>query len=277
MRNPRWRRKAASTKSQKVQVALLAVLAFAVVAPALSSSEAGSMAAVAASAIPVGTILPIKLDNALAVDGATAGQKVEAYIAQQVPLPNGGKIRLNSEVHGTVVSVNKNADGNGVEVSLRFDGIKYEKNVVQLATSVRALASFEAVRAAQVPLGGADAGTPTGWGNTVQIGGDIRYGDGGQVRNRQKENVGKGVSGGVLVHVSAQPGSGCEGPVNGDDRLQALWVFSADACGVYDLKGVEIVRNGKTEPVGTITLRFEKEKMKLDASTGILLRTVGVQ
>jgi len=162
-------------------------------------------------------------------------------------------------------------------VSLRFDQIEYDKQIIHVATSLRALASFEAVRAARLPLGGADSGTPTGWANTVQIGGDIRYGDGGQVRNRSKENVGKGVSGGVLVHVSAPAGSECEGPVNGDDRLQALWVFSADACGVYDLKGVGIVHDGKTEPVGTITLRLEKEKMKLDAATGILLRTVAVQ
>jgi len=235
------------------------------------------MGPVAVSPIPVGTILPIKLDSALSADSTAVGEKVEAYIAQQVPLPNGGKIRWKAEVHGTIVSVNKTTDGNGVEVSLRFDRMEYDKEVIHVTTSLRALASFEAVRAAQLPYGGADSGTPTGWGNTVQIGGDIRYGDGGQVRNRHKEKVGKGVSGGVLVHVSAASGSECEGPVNGDDRLQALWVFSADACGPYDLKGVEIVHNGKTDPVGTITLRFEKVNMKLNASAGLLLRTVAGQ
>jgi hypothetical protein len=243
-------------------------------AEGMDSGEAGGGAPVAASPIPVGTILPIKLDNALSAESAAPGEKVEAYIAQQVPLPNGKKIHWKAAVHGTVVSVNKNADGGGSEVSLRFDRVEYDKEAIQVTTSLRALASYEAVRTAQTPLGGADAGTPTGWGNTVQIGGDIRFGDGGQVRNRHKENVGKGVSGGVLVHVSAAPGSECEGPVNADDRLQALWVFSADACGVYDLRGVEIVRSGKTDPVGTITLRFSKEKMKLNASDGMLLRTV---
>jgi hypothetical protein len=261
---------------------LVAALALALVLPARNSLTANSRAGasvrpVAASPIPAGTILPVKLQSGLSAEDAATGQKVEAYIAQEVPLPNHGKIRLNSGVHGTVVSVNKSADGNGVEVSLRFDQIEYDKQIIHVATSLRALASFEAVRAARLPLGDADSGTPTGWANTVQVGGDIRYGDGGQVRNRSKENVGKGVSGGVLVHVSAPAGSECEGPVNGDDRLQALWVFSADACGVYDLKGVGIVHDGKTEPVGTITLRLEKEKMKLDAATGILLRTVAVQ
>jgi hypothetical protein len=261
---------------------LLGALTFALAMSAKGSSSrnsgaTGSTGPAAANPIPVGTILPVQLENALSADNAAAGEKVEAYIAQQVPLPSGGKIRLRASVHGTIVAVNKSTDGNGIEVSLRFDRMEYDKEVIHVKTSLRALASFEAVRAAQLPLGGADAGTPTGWANTVQIGGDVRFGDGGQVRNRHKEKVGKGVSGGVLVHVSAAPGSECEGPVRGDDRLQALWVFSADACGPYDLKGIGIVHNGKTDPVGTITLRFEKEKMKLNASDGLLLRTVAGQ
>ena len=69
-------------------------------------------------------------------------------------------------------------------------------------------------------------------------------------------------------------GSDCEGPVNGDDRLQALWVFSADACGVYGLPAVHITHAGKTAPIGVITLRFEKAGMKLDAYDAFLIRVV---
>jgi hypothetical protein len=206
-----------------------------------------------------------------------AGQSVGAEIAQEVPLPNRQKIRLHAAVQGKVTAVTKSADGSGLEVSLRFDGIEDDKQIIPVVTSLRAIAAYQAVIVAQTPLGGTDVGTPAGWANTVQIGGDRRYGDGGEVRNRKKQKVGKGVSGGVLVHVSAPPDSGCEGPVNGDDRLQALWVFSANACGVYDLKGVEIAHNGKTDPAGEITLRFENGKTKLEAGAGILLRTVGHQ
>jgi hypothetical protein len=141
-------------------------------------------------------------------------------------------------------------------------------------TSLRAMASYQAVRSAQMPLTGPDSGTPARWANTVQIGGDIRYGDGGLVRNRHKQQVGKGVNGGVLVHALANPNGGCEGPINGDDHLQALWVFSADACGVYDLKGVDIAHAGKSDPIGEITLHFEKDDMKLEAGTAMLLRVV---
>jgi hypothetical protein len=263
--------------ARAVFVLVAAAFVYGIVSPARTPKANGSGARVASNPIAVGIILPIRLDHTVSADDAKPGEEIEAHIMQDVPLPNHGKIRLRAEVRGTVVSVRKTLDGNGVEISLRFDKIEYDKKLIPITTSLRAMASFEAVHAAQIPLTGADTGTPTGWGDTVQIGGDIRFGDSGEVRNRHKQKVGKGAFGGVLVHVSAQPGSGCEGPVNGDDHLQALWVFSADACGLYDFKGVQITHNGKTEPLGVITLRFEKEKMKLDASTGILLRTVGAQ
>jgi hypothetical protein len=123
-------------------------------------------------------------------------------------------------------------------------------------------------------MAGAEAGTPAGWGTTVLIGGDIRYGDGAKVRTASKQVVGKGVRGGVLVHVRASPESGCEGPVDGDDHPQALWVFSSGACGLYDLKGVKIAHNGRSDPLGEITLSFDKESKKLESGTGMLLRVV---
>jgi hypothetical protein len=244
---------------------------------ASSARTANAPARVAPNPIPVGTVLPIRLEHTLSVDDAKAGQEIEAHITQEVPLPNHKKIPVRADVHGVVVSVEKLADGSGVDVSLRFDKVEFDKQMIPMTVSLRAMASFEAVHAAQIPKTGADGGTPSGWGDTVQIGGDIRFGDGGEVRNRQKQKVGKGVFGGVLVHVSAQPGSACEGPLNGDDQLQALWVFSADACGLYDFKDAKIISNGKADPVGVITLRFEKEKMRMDASTGILLRTVATE
>lgn len=257
---------------------LLPALALALLSSARSANAARSNAPVAANPIPVGTILPVELNRTLSVEDAAAGQEIEAHITQDVPLSNHEKIRLKSQVFGKVVSITRSPDGDGVEVSLRFDKVEYEKSTISVTTSLRAMASALAVSSAQHTRTGSDAGTPSGWGDTVQIGGDRRFGDGGEVRNRRKQKVGKGVSGGgVLVHVTAQPGSECEGPVNGDDRLQALWVFSADACGLYDLKGARILHTGKTDPVGLITLQFEKDKMKSEAVTGILLRTVAGQ
>jgi len=224
--------------------------------------------------IPVGTILPVRLENTISVKEAHTGEAVETRVPQDVPLPDREKIPMRSIVKGSILSVVKDSDGAGVKVTLKFNQIDDRKQTYAVATSLRAIASFYAVRSAQMSFTGADGGTPAGWATTAQIGGDIRYGDGGKVRNRAKQTVGKGVTGGVLVHVRANPALGCEGPVNGDDQPQALWVFSADACGVYDLKDTKIARTGKSTPIGEITLHFEKDDMKLESGTGMLLRVV---
>ena len=222
--------------------------------------------------IPRGTILPVSLENSIKLQEARKGEAIEARIVQDVPLPDGGKLRTRSKVTGAIDSVERDAAGSGVNLSFHFDKLEFGNKTVPIVTSLRAMASYRAVRAAQMPFTGADSGTPAGWGTTVLIGGDIRFGGGGKVRNRSKQVVGKGVTGGVLVHVHAQPAAGCEGPVNGDDHPQALWVFSSDACGVYDLKGIKIAHNAKSEPVGEITLGFLKDDMKLESGTGLLLR-----
>ena len=222
--------------------------------------------------VPPGTVIPVKLVDEFEVSVAHAQQKFETEVVQTVPLPGREKVALRARVGGTVLSVNRSAEG-PVTVSLKFDELKEKDQTSPLEVSVRAIASYLAVRSAQIPLAGADAGTPAGWGTTVQIGGDIRFGDGGKVRNTKKQVVGKGVIGGVMVHLGANDALGCEGAAAGD-RPQATWVFSANACGVYDLKNVRIVKNGRSDPVGVITLEFAKDDMKLDAGTNFLLRTV---
>jgi len=224
--------------------------------------------------VPVGTILPASLENGLKAEEARKGEVVELRIKQDVPLPHGDKIPARSKVTGYVASAEPNTDGRGLNLSLRFDKLEYHDKTVQIVTSLRAMASYQAVRWSQTPMAGADPGTPAGWGTTVLIGGDIRYGDGAKVRTATKQVVGKGVRGGVLVHVRASPESGCEGPVDGDDHPQALWVFSSGACGLYDLKGVKIAHNGRSDPLGEITLSFDKESKKLESGTGMLLRIV---
>jgi hypothetical protein len=221
--------------------------------------------------IPAGTIIPVRLEKPISVKDAKRGQAIEAKVAQAVPLPNAEKIPLRTTVKGSILSVETDTDGPGMKVTLKFDQLEDHKEAVPIVTYLRALASRRALQSAQLAHSGADIGTPNGWADTVQIGGDVRFGDGGAVRNRAKEQVGKGVPGGVLAHVSANPALGCDGPMESDD-LQALWVFSSDACGVYDLKGIKIAHTGKSSPAGEITLHFEKDDAKLEAGTGMLLR-----
>lgn len=221
------------------------------------------------SSIPVGTVLPIRLDKPISVKDAQPDQSIEASVMQDVPLP-GGKIPMKTKAMGTVISVVKDADGTGAKLTFKFTHLEDKKERVPIVTYLRAIAGFLSVRSSQMSNTGVDSGTPMGWGTTVLIGGDVRYGDGGKVTHG-KETVGKGVNGGVLVHIRANPALGCEGP-DAADALQALWVFSSDACGVYGMKGVKIAHAGKGAPVGEITLQFAKDDMRLEPGTGILLR-----
>ena len=227
-----------------------------------------------APAVPRGTILPVQLENSISINEAQRGDAITGRIMQDVPLPTGEKIPARSTVRGAIDSVENDADDPGIKISLRFNQLEDRKETRAITTYLRALASASAVQSAQLPNSGADFGTPAGWADTVQVGGDVRYGDGGAVRNRAKETVGKGVNGGVLVHIKANPELGCDGPVNGDDHPQALWVFSSDACGVYGLKGVKITRRGKGTPLGEVVLHFTKGSTKLEAGAGLLLCTV---
>jgi hypothetical protein len=226
-----------------------------------------------AQQIPDGYILPVQLERTLSIKSARPGDAIEARIMQEVPLPNREKVALRSRVKGTVLSVARDPDETGVELTVRFDRVSHHRQNLSVTTSLRAIASYMAVHQAEMPAGAFDAAFPR-WEDTVQIGGDLRYGDGFAVRNRQKEKVGMGVLGGVLAYAKANPALGCDGPGGADRRLQALWLFSSDACGVYGFQGVELVRNGQSSPVGEITLHFKKPDMKLSSGTGMLLSVI---
>src|SRR5208283_1948216 len=99
------------------------------------------------SSIPVGTILPVSLHKTLSADEAQAGQEMEGEIMQDVPLQDRDKIRANSHVTGTIVSIAPAAGGAGAQVSLRFDKIDNHGEIISMATSLRAIASYEVVSA----------------------------------------------------------------------------------------------------------------------------------
>jgi hypothetical protein len=238
--------------------------------PSLLERQPAGAAVQNAHEIPPGYILPIDLEHTLSVKHARAGDAIEARITQEVPLPDREKIPFRSVVRGSVVSVVMDDDEIGAELTLRFDQVSHHKQNLSVTTSLRAIASLFAVRQAQMPVGAWDEMFQR-WAHTIQIGGDFRFGDGSAVRNRWKEKVGEGVLGGVLVYARANPALGCEAPAGADGHVQALWLFSSDACGVYGLRGVQLVRNGQSKPIGEITLHFKKASMKLSQGTAMLL------
>jgi hypothetical protein len=222
--------------------------------------------------VPAGTVLPVRLNHGFSSKNAKEGQAVSGRIMQSVPLPNDEKIPEGAVVHGTIVRVERAANGSGGKLSFRFDRLEIHHNRIPIVANLRALAGFVEVEFAQTPETTPGFGTPYPWVTTRQIGGDEVYGVGGPVTDRWSRLVGKAVFGGVLVHVREQPGSKCRGALDDDDRLQALWVFSADACGVYGMTGVTIVHAGRTEPLGEITLAKDDGDVLVRGGSGILLR-----
>lgn len=224
--------------------------------------------------IPLGTILPVRLNRGFDSKNVRVGQPITAQIMQDVPLPSAAKIPEGAKILGTIVSVTLPGNSRGSTISFRFDQLEIHHRRSSVVTSLRALASFMEVEFAQVPETSPGFGTPYVWATTQQIGGDEKYGVGGPVTDKWSNSVGVGVFDGVLVHVRAQPGTKCRGAMDAHDRLQALWVFSSDACGVYGITGVSITHAGRTEPVGEIGLSAESGNVRLRGGTGILLRVV---
>jgi hypothetical protein len=229
-----------------------------------------SSAALAQDAILAGTILPVQLNSSLKSTKLHAGQTVTARIMQDVPLGK-TRIRAGAKVVGHVVAVQPATATGGAQVSLRFDTIVQGKRAIHVETNLRAFASMMDVAEAQVPDSGPDRGTSEYYWTTNQIGGEVQYRGGGAVTHGS-DVVGRTVPDGVLVRPAAKPGTPCRGVADGNDNPQAMWVFSSDACGMYDLPNVRLVHAGRTEPRGVITLQSQKGALNIPAGSGLLLR-----
>ncbi|MGA7381060.1 MAG: hypothetical protein WBX03_09425 [Terriglobales bacterium] len=225
----------------------------------------------AQNAIPAGTILPVAFNSSLNSRKLKPGQAIKARVMQDVPLSPGSKIHAGAKVIGHVINVKPATGASGGQVSFRFDTLVVAKRRTPITTNVRALASTMAVEDAQIPESGPDRGTPPAAWTTNQIGGEVVYRGGGPVANGLR-SVGEPTYGGVLVRVSGKPGTVCRGEIEGKDRLQALWVFSSDACGTYGFADLAIVHAGRSNPVGEISLASDHGDINVRAGSGMLLR-----
>jgi hypothetical protein len=221
------------------------------------------------TAIPGGTILPVRLNSSLSSAKAQPGQIITARIMQDVPLANGGKIHEGSKVIGHVVDVSSPADTNKEQISVQFDKLVSSGRTIPIRTDLRAVAGFVAVFEAETRTDGTNS-QPIA---TTLVGGDAAY-TGGDVTTRDGAVVGKSVNGGALEQVSAasRQGKDCRGVVDGNNSPEAMWVFSSDACGTYGLSEIRVAHAGKTQPVGVIVLVSEKGQLKLPSGAGMLLR-----
>ena len=228
--------------------------------------SAGSFAQ---DAIPAGTILPVQLNTSLKAAKARPGQTVSARLMQDVPLPATRKIPAAAKIIGHLISVEA-VSRDEVQIALRFDTVVIGKRRIPIVTNLRAMATMMTVAEAQTPETGPDRGTSAYSWTTNQIGGEVNYH--GYKVYRGASLVGDSVVGGALARPAARPGTPCRGTLYNNNAPQAFWVFSSDACGLYDLPDLTLVHAGRTEPVGQITLQAAKSKLNVPSGSGMLLR-----
>jgi hypothetical protein len=226
-------------------------------------------------AIIPGTILPVRLNSSLSTSKSKPGQMISARIMQDVPQLNGARIREGSKVLGHILEVSAATSSSRASISLQFDKLLTSHQTIPITTNLRAIAGFMEVLEAQTPPIGPGESDVFRWLTTVQVGGDVVYGDGGPVTKGDDASqvVGKSVGGGgVLSRISAKEGTECRGATDGNESPQALWVFSGDACGTYGLSNVRISHAGRTNPIGVIVFDSESGNLKITNGAGMLLR-----
>ena len=225
-------------------------------------------------AIPCGTILPVRLNSAISSAKSRPGQVITGRIMQDVPLSPGVGIRAGTKVIGHIVERIPPGAGAQARVSFQFDKLVYSHQTISIATNLRAIAGFMQVAEAQIPPIGPGESDVYRWLTTVQVGGDVVYGEGGPVTAGESpyQVVGKKVNGGVLGQVRAREGTKCRGAIDGNDHPQALWVFSSDACGTYGLEHISIAQAGRNDPIGVIVLASNSGNLKIAGGAGMLLR-----
>lgn len=226
----------------------------------------------AQESLPVGTVLPVRLNSTLSLK-SRPGQMISARVMQRVPVNPGFTIPAGSKVFGHVIEVIPSSGASGAAIVFSFGTLVVSHHKVPIVTDLRALASPMEIDSAQIPDTGPDRGTAPAVYTTNQVGGEVVY-RGGRPVTDGSEVVGEPVPDGVLGKIRPGDSGRCRGEIEGNDRPQALWIFSTDACGMYGAPGLEIAHAGRSEPVGTIRLTSKDNNLKIRGGSGMLLRVV---
>lgn len=216
--------------------------------------------------LPIGTLLPVMLGSTLDSDKSKPGEKISAKLKQDVDAPDRGVVKAGTEITGHIVSAKRAGGGGNAQVVFVFDHIRINGKESPITTGARALASMMAVAEARQPINSVAMDSSSNWDyNTRQIGGDVVFGR-KDVRSEQGV-VGMSPEPGWVVGVPrGNPESGCAAPDNKD--LQAFWLFSTNACGVYGDEDLHVSQQPAQN--GQITLSSPK-RVLLRGGGGLLL------
>jgi hypothetical protein len=213
-----------------------------------------------AQEIPAGTVVPIMLTNTVDSGKAHPGDAILGKVMETVPLPDGARIPQGAKVIAHVDQVMPAKGKDPSWIAIEFDHVIVQGREVPVKASLRAVASMMAVYDAQVPFFEPDT-TPRSAVMLAPVGGDPAFRPDNPEKSYKK-----------LVQFSGELPPGCGGRVDQEGTTGALWVFSPYACGVYGFgKGLAVVKDGVSEPVGNIILGSQKN-FQLHAGMGWLLR-----
>lgn len=221
-------------------------------------------------ALPVGTLLPMMLNDNLDSAKSKPGQRITAKLKQDLSLPDGTRVKSGAELFGHIVNVVRGPGPNGARVVFGFDRIKMGGREYPITVGARAVASMMAIADAQKPINSvAPDGSSTWDYNSRQVGGDVVFG-----RKDVRSNdgiVGTSPEPGWVVGIPlGNPEAGCPSPEN--KNLQAFWLFSTSACGVYgdDSEEMKISRKPADNAKGEITLTSPR-RVLVRGGGGLLL------
>jgi len=225
-----------------------------------------------AQQISAGTLLPAMLDNNLESEKSKPGEQISAKLQQEALLPNGRTIKRLSKVLGHVVSTSRAANGKDAAITVQFDKIEIDKQTIPISAGLRAFASMQQVYQAKQPVNpNGGYGTSVWDWNMRLIGGQGAFNGQKIVKDQNGQVVAKIPQPGAVLGIPMPNAErGCGGaPATSPE--QAFWVFSTDACGIYDDEKISLVTGiGGTNP-GQITFTSPKE-ITIRGGSGWLLQ-----
>jgi hypothetical protein len=243
----------------------------------------GGLAAIGVSGqaqtIPSATAIPVVFVQTVAAGKAKPGEIVTAKTSQVVFLPDGQVLRSGSTVIGHVVESKRFVSNHATNepqspsaLSVHFDKIAEGGSTIPLSLSMRAIAGPVASHEASIPHYRDETDST---GMRTLIGGDQFSPLGKEVLSSSGEVVGFNRKDGVFARLIAADSAGADSVVHcaATDTEQSLGVFSARACGAYDLDGDSISKNG-AKGSGTFALESRHESVKLYANSAALLQVV---
>lgn len=222
-----------------------------------------------AQAVPAGTLFPVLLDQTLDSHKSKPGERISAKLMQDVPLPD-VTIKRGAKLLGQVTAVSSGSGNVPWKLSVQFNRLESGKQSIPINVSLRALASLQAVGNARQPINNDDAAA-TAWDlNRFQVGGQVAFTGQRIVKGQNGEVVGHIPEPGAVLGVAlANPDRGC--PEAPSQAIQAFWLFSTDACGVYDQRNLSY-DHGTGGPKAGVIVFQSTGKINIRAGSGWLLQ-----